>query len=102
MTTSSLNIKQFPVLVVNIRVQMLCFYWIPSSSYDKEDLFFFNNFEKLSMLLGFSRDILDGWVRNCCAHVFLVLLYIHYPCLRWRVSFYRTVIIMIANKNQIF
>ena len=29
-----------------------------------------DNFEKLSMLLGFSRDILEGWVRGCCVHGF--------------------------------
>ena len=27
---------------------------------------------KLSMLLGFSRDILEEWARGCCVHVFLV------------------------------
>ena len=34
----------------------------------------FDNFEKLSMLLGLSRDILAGWARGCCVHVFLVIL----------------------------
>ena len=33
----------------------------------------FDNFEKLLMLLGLSRDILEGWARGCCVHVFLVL-----------------------------
>ena len=33
----------------------------------------FENFEKLSLLLGFSRDILEGWARVCCVHVFLVM-----------------------------
>ena len=32
----------------------------------------FDNFEKLSVLLGFSSDIMEGWARVCCAHVFLV------------------------------
>ena len=32
----------------------------------------FDNFEKLSMLLGLSTDILEGWARGCCLHVFLV------------------------------
>ena len=32
----------------------------------------FDNFEKLSMLLGFSGDTLEGWARGCCMHVFLV------------------------------
>ena len=36
----------------------------------------FDNFEKLSMLLGFSRDVLKGWARVCCRHVFLVYIYI--------------------------
>ena len=35
----------------------------------------FDNFEKLSMLLGLSRDILEEWVKGCCVHVFLVTLY---------------------------
>ena len=34
----------------------------------------FDNFEKLSMLLGFSRYILEGWAKVCCVHVFLVNL----------------------------
>ena len=33
----------------------------------------FENFEKLSLLLGFLDDILEGWARGCCVHVFLVL-----------------------------
>ena len=32
----------------------------------------FENFEKLSTLLGFSKDILEWWVRVCCVHEFLV------------------------------
>ena len=32
----------------------------------------FENFENLSLLLGFKRDILEGWARGCCVHVFLV------------------------------
>ena len=32
----------------------------------------FDNFEKLSTLLGFSRDILEEWASVCCLHVFLV------------------------------
>ena len=31
-----------------------------------------DNFEKFSMLLGFWRDVLEGWARVCCIHVFLV------------------------------
>ena len=34
----------------------------------------FDNFEKLSMLLRFSKDILERWARGCCMHVFLVWL----------------------------
>ena len=33
----------------------------------------FHNFEKLSMSLGFSKDVLEGWARGCCVHVFLVI-----------------------------
>ena len=33
----------------------------------------FDNFEKLFTLLVFSRDILEGWARVCCVHVFLVV-----------------------------
>ena len=32
----------------------------------------FDNFEKLLKLLRFSRDMLEGWARVCCVHVFLV------------------------------
>ena len=32
----------------------------------------FNSFGKLSMLLRFSRDIIEVWVRVCCVHLFLV------------------------------
>ena len=32
----------------------------------------FDNFEKFSMLLGFSRYVLEGWERVCCVNVFLV------------------------------
>ena len=76
MTTGSLNIKQFPVSVVNIHVQMLCFsyiaYLLPVLG---RRICLFDNFEKLSMLLGFSRDILEWWARGCCVHVFLVIYY---------------------------
>ena len=45
-----------------------------------------DNFEKLSMLLGFSRDIMEGWVRGCCVHVFLVyIVETEYPTFRWNV-----------------
>ena len=73
MTTSSLNIKQVPVWVVNIRVQMLCFSYIayPLPVIVRK-ICLFDNFEKLSTLLGFSRYILEGWARGCCVHVFLV------------------------------
>ena len=40
------------------------FYYIPSSNDCQEDLSF-DNFEKLSMLLGFSRDMLEGCTRGC-------------------------------------
>ena len=74
MTTSSLNIKQFPMWVVNIRVQMLCFsYTAYPLPVIVRTICLFDNFEKLSMLLGFSRDILEGWARGCCMRVFLVL-----------------------------
>ena len=33
----------------------------------------FDNFEKLSILFGFSRDILEGWARVCFVHVFLLM-----------------------------
>ena len=32
----------------------------------------FENFEKLSLLLWFLRDILERWARGCCVHIFLV------------------------------
>ena len=34
----------------------------------------FENFEKLTLLLGFLRDKLEGWARGCCVHIFLVEL----------------------------
>ena len=73
MTTSSLNIQQFPVWVVNIRVQMLCFSNIAHPlPVIVRKISLFDNFEKLSMLLGFWRDILEGWARGSGVHVFLV------------------------------
>ena len=36
-------------------------------------IYLFDNFEKLSMLVGLLRDILEGWARGCCVHVFLVV-----------------------------
>ena len=50
---NSLNIKQFPLWVVNIRVQMLCFSYIayPLPVIVRR-ICLFDNFEKLSMLLG--------------------------------------------------
>ena len=35
----------------------------------------FDNFEKLSILIEFSRDRLKVWARGCCARVFLVTQY---------------------------
>ena len=40
----------------------------------------FENFENLSLLLVFSRDILEGWARGCCVHLFLVTFYV--SCVR--------------------
>ena len=41
MMTSNLNVKLFPVCVVNICGQILCFlHWIISSSYSKDNLSF--------------------------------------------------------------
>ena len=78
MTTNSLNIKQFPVWVVNIRVQMLCFsYTAYPLPVRVRGIHLFGNFEKLSILLEFSSDILEGWARDCCAHVFLVFLFLN-------------------------
>ena len=34
----------------------------------------FDNFEKLSTLLEFSRNILEGWARICCVQVFLLVV----------------------------
>ena len=42
----------------------------------------FDNFEKLSMLLGFSGDLLKGWARICCVHVYLVYLKISYEMMK--------------------
>ena len=73
MTTNSLNIKQFPVWVINIRVQMLSFSYIAYPlPVIVRGICLFDNFEKLLMLLGLSRDILEGWARGYCVHVFLV------------------------------
>ena len=41
----------------------------------------FDNFEKLSMLHWFSRDVLEGWARVCCVHAFLVIRENHGPSL---------------------
>ena len=61
MTTNSLNIKQFPVWVVNIRVEMLSFSYIAYRlPVIVMGICLFDSSEKLSMLLGFSRDILAG------------------------------------------
>ena len=52
-------------------------YWFPSSSYSKDDLSFWQ-FWKLSILFGFSRNILEGergFVTYTNAHVFLVGIY---------------------------
>ena len=75
MTTNSLNIKQFPVWVVNIRVQMSSSYIAYPLAVIVRGICLFDNFEKLSMLLGFSRDILAGWARGCCVHVILVIFH---------------------------
>ena len=70
---NSLNIKQFPVWIVNIRVQMLCLSYIAYPfPVIVRGICLFDNFEKLSTLVGLSRDILEGWARGCCVHVFLV------------------------------
>ena len=72
--TNSLNIKEFPVWVVNICVQMLSFSYIAYPlPVIVRGICLFDNFEKL-LLLGLSRDILEGWARGCCVHVFLVLI----------------------------
>ena len=74
MTANSLNIKQFPVRIVNIRVQMLSFSYIAYRlPVIVRGICLFDNFEKLSMSLGLSEDILAGWARGCCVHVLLVL-----------------------------
>ena len=55
------------------RVQMLCFSYTAYPLPVKVCwICFFDNFEKLSMLVGFSRDLLEGWARGCCVHVILV------------------------------
>ena len=53
MTTNNLNIKPFPVWVVNIRVEMLCFSYIAYPlPVIARGICLFDNFEKLSMLFG--------------------------------------------------
>ena len=60
MTTSSLNIKQFSVWVVNICGHMLCFSYIAFPLLVVvRTIRLFDNFNKLSMLHGFSRDLLE-------------------------------------------
>ena len=51
---------------------MLCFSYIayPLPVIVRE-ICLFDNFEKLSMLLRLSRDMLEGWARSCSVHVFL-------------------------------
>ena len=56
MTTNSLNKKQFPVWVVNIRAQMCFSYIAYPLPVIVRGIYLFDNFEKLSMLLGLSRD----------------------------------------------
>ena len=70
MTTNSLNIKQFPVWVVNIRVQMLCFSYVAY-------LFpiIVREICLLTILKNYycyldSWEILVGWAKGCCVHVF--------------------------------
>ena len=59
MTTSSLNIKQFSVSV-NICGHMLCFSYIAFPLLVVvRTIRLFDNFNKLSMLHGFSRDLLE-------------------------------------------
>ena len=67
-TTSSLNIKQVPIWVVNIPVQMFRFSYI---AYPLPVIVWriclFNSFEKLSMLLGFLRYV--GRVGEWLLHI---------------------------------
>ena len=73
MMLNRLNKKQFPVWFVNICVCKCCVFLIlhvlPAIV---RGICLFDNFEKLSMLLGVLRDILEGWARGSCVHVFLV------------------------------
>ena len=63
----------FTDCVVNIRGQMLgfCYIAFPFLAIVRT-ICLLDNFEKLSMLLGFLRDTVEGWARVCCVHVFLV------------------------------
>ena len=58
---------------------MLCFCYVAFRLLDiVMTICLFDNVEKLSMLLGFSRDIVEGWARVCCVHVFLVRVCMSY------------------------
>ena len=80
MTTSSLSTKQFPVWVVNIRIQMLGFSYIAYPfPVTIMRICLLHNFENLLILLLFWRDVLEGWARVCCVDVFLVYFgYLHW------------------------
>ena len=77
MTTIILNMKQVPVWVVNIRVQMFCFSYIayPLPVIVRR-ICLFDNFEKLSMLLGFSRKNIGRVGEELLRARFLVCVYL--------------------------
>ena len=68
------SVSIFTCLTEFVSVQILCFSY---TAYPLPVIVcricLFDNFEKLSMLVGFSRDILKGWARGCCVHVILVM-----------------------------
>ena len=68
--------KCFNIYMLNkicYSVQMLCFSY---TAYPLPGIVcricLFDSFEKLSIVLGILRDILEGWARGYCLHVFLV------------------------------
>ena len=91
MTTSSLNIKSCLFLVSNICGQMLFFFYCIFSS----TICLFDNFEKLSTLVVFLRDILEGLWRDFYVHVFLVIFW----CLHLSVAFKMSDIIIPCNNK---
>ena len=75
MTTSSLNIKQFTVWIVNVHVELFLSYCISYSSYSKEYLSFWQFWKIITVTWIFARYI--GRVGERLLHVHISSIHIH-------------------------